>query len=397
VGTAYTPGLTVSPDTMIRRARRLPLKGEVVVAAGEAVAPETVVARTLIPGVMRTVRAAEILGLEPQELPPALRIQTGDTVKPGQLIGEVRSFFGLFRAECKAPTGGTVELISPATGHIGIREAPTAVEVKAYVQGTVAEVQPEEGVVVETRGALVQGIFGVGGERQGVLQMAVSTPDEPLDAGAIRPEHAGQILVGGSHVTGAALRRAAEVGVLGVIVGAIVDQDLIEFLGYDIGVAITGDEAISLTLVLTEGFGSIRIAERTFRLLQSLEGRQASINGATQIRAGVIRPEVIVPDAGVQAFRRSGVQDGSAETSGSPNSPTPERLNARTPDEQTLDIGTPIRIIREPYFGRLARVAALPPEPQPVPSGAVVRVLEAELEDGERVIVPRANVEIIAG
>src|SRR5437867_1480773 len=108
VGTAYTPGLTVSPDTVIRRARRLPLKGEVVVGAGEAVAPETVVARTLIPGVMRTVRAAEILGLEPQELAPALRVHPGDAVKPGQVIGETRSFFGLFRAECKAPTGGTV-------------------------------------------------------------------------------------------------------------------------------------------------------------------------------------------------------------------------------------------------------------------------------------------------
>ena len=63
----------------------------------------------------------------------------------------------------------------------------------------------------------------------------------------------------------------------------------------------------------------------------------------------------------------------------------------------SLEPGTPIRIIREPYFGKLARVTALPPQPQVVPSGAVVRVLEAELEGGERVIVPRANVEIMAG
>jgi hypothetical protein len=382
LGTAYTPGLTVSADTAIHRARRLPLKGEVVVSAGEAVTPETVVARALIPGVMRTVRAAEILGLEPQELTPALRVQQGETVQSGQLLGETRSFFGLFRAECKAPTAGTVELISPTTGHIGIRTAPLSVEVSAYVRGTVAEVQPGEGVIVATRGALVQGIFGVGGERQGALRMAVADAGEPLEEQAIRLEHQGQILVGGSHVTGAALRRAAEVGVVGVIVGAIVDRDLIEFLGYDIGVAITGDEAIGLTLVLTEGFGSIRMADRTFRLLQSLEGRLASINGATQIRAGVIRPEVIVPAevAGDRRQATEGEESGQAEA-----------------DVSTLDVGTPIRIIREPYFGRLARVSALPAEPQTVPSGAVVRVLEADLEGGERVIVPRANVEIIAG
>jgi hypothetical protein len=405
MATAYTPGLTVSPDTLIRRTRRLPLKGEVVARVGEAVAPETVVARALLPGILRTVKAAEILGLEPHELAPALRVQPGDAVTAGQVIGETRSFFGLFRSECRASASGTVELISPTTGHVGIREAPTPVEVSAYIRGIVAEVRLGEGVDVETRGALVQGIFGVGGERRGTLRMAVSDPGAPLEPESIQPEHRGQILVGGCHVTGAALRRAAEAGVVGIIAGAIVDQELIEFLGYDIGVAITGDEAIDLTLILTEGFGSIRMADRTFRVLCSLEGREASINGATQIRAGVIRPEVVVPASGVQAFRRSGVQGpattGSPSSSPDPNARTPERLNAQghrfaaVPPER-LDIGSSIRIIREPYFGRLGRVAALPAEPRVVPSGAVVRVLEAELEAGERVIVPRANVEIIA-
>lgn len=390
MATAYTPGLTVSADTLIRRTRRLPLKGEVVVRAGEAVAPETVVARALLPGVMRTVKVAEILGLEPHELPAALRVRQGDTVTAGQVIGETRSFFGLFRAECRASATGAVELISPTTGHLGIREAPTPVEVTAYVRGTVAAVQPGEGVVIETHGALVQGIFGVGGERRGRLRVVVSGPGEPLNEARIRPEHRGQVLVGGASVTGGALRRAVEVGAAGIISGAIVDKELIEFLGYDIGVAITGDEAIDLTLILTEGFGSIRMAERTFNLLRSLEGQEASINGATQIRAGVIRPEVVVPH-GASGVEASGV--GEAFSAVNTSAPGASMPNTSTP---TLDIGTPIRIVREPYFGQLGRVAALPAEPQVVASGAVVRVLEAELEDGERVIVPRANVEIIA-
>jgi hypothetical protein len=390
MATAYTPGLTVSHETLIRRTRRLPLKGEVVARVGEAVAPETVVARALLPGILRTVKAAEILGLEPSELPPALRVQPGDAVTAGQVIGENRSFFGLFRSECRASASGTVELISPTTGHIGIREAPTPVEVAAYVRGTVAEVRPEEGVVVEARGALVQGIFGVGGERRGTLRMAVSDPGAPLEAGDILPEHQGQILVGGCHVTGAALRRAAEIGTAGIIAAAIVDQELIQFLGYDIGVAVTGDEAIDLTLILTEGFGSIRMADRTFDLLRSLEGREASINGATQIRAGVIRPEVVVPvpvDSGKWAVGSSGTTAAAEDPVKDCPLPTAH---------SSLEVGSPIRMIREPYFGRLGRVAALPAEPQVVPSGAVVRVLEAELEGGERVVVPRANVELIA-
>src|SRR4051794_8081795 len=111
MGSAYTPGLTVSDDMLIRRTRRLPLKGEVVARPGDSVEPETVVARTLIPGVMRTVRVGEILGVEPNEVPAALTVREGDAITLGQLLGEKRSFFGLFRAECRAPTRGTIELV----------------------------------------------------------------------------------------------------------------------------------------------------------------------------------------------------------------------------------------------------------------------------------------------
>ena len=43
MGTAYTPGLTVSPRMVVRRARRLPLRGAVLVDVGAHVEPGTVV------------------------------------------------------------------------------------------------------------------------------------------------------------------------------------------------------------------------------------------------------------------------------------------------------------------------------------------------------------------
>src|SRR5262249_39322980 len=150
---------------------------------------------------------------------------------------------------------GVVELITSSSGHIGIREKSSPIEIPAYIRGRVAEVMEGEGVVVETRGAFIQGIFGVGGERQGTLRMAVNDPGHPVTPAEIHPEHRGQVLSGGSNISGAALRKAAELGVAGIVVGAIIDRDLIDFLGYDIGVAITGHEAIGITLIVTEGFG----------------------------------------------------------------------------------------------------------------------------------------------
>jgi hypothetical protein len=371
MGTAYTPGLKISPGTTIRKTRRLPMKGQVVVAVGDRVKAEDVVARTDIPGVIQTVKVAEMIGLEPPEAIAALKVGQGDKVERGQIVAESRSFFGLFKSECKSPIAGTVELISHATGHIGVRLAPAPVEVAAYIDGTVVEVMPDEGVVVEAFGAFVQGIFGVGGERMGRLVLPTRSIDAALTEDAINESHAGAVLVGGSGVTLGALNKAGQVGARGVVVGAIVDTDLIAYLGHDIGVAITGHEDIPISVVLTEGFGSIQMAQRTFDLLASLEGREVSINGATQIRAGVIRPEIVAP-----------IDPTAAHT---------EVLSKG----QVLDIGSNIRVIREPYFGKLGTVTKLPHEPVEVESGAVVRVLEAQLDDGEAVLVPRANVEII--
>ncbi len=62
-----------------------------------------------------------------------------------------------------------------------------------------------------------------------------------------------------------------------------------------------------------------------------------------------------------------------------------------------LEIGAPVRVIRDPYFGLHRPVTALPPEPQTLQSGSKARVLEVTFESGEGVIIPRANVELIEG
>lgn len=372
MGSAYTPGLKVSPHTRIRRTRRLPLKGDVLVETGQTVSPETIVARASLPGLMQSVKVAAQLGIDADELMPTLLVKEGDSVEKGQLLAATKAFFGMFKTEVKSPLSGKVETISTVSGNVGIRQPPLPIDLTAYLSGTVAETLPGEGVVVQTEGALIQGIFGIGGERVGEILVVSESPESDLTESDVRPEHAGKIIVGGANISGAALRRASELGVIGIVVGGIIDRDLIDFLGYDIGVAITGHENISLTLVITEGFGTIAMAHRTFELLKTLNGKSASINGATQIRAGVIRPEVIVPlGGGVFAADHADSEEG------------------------TLAVGTSIRIIREPYFGKLATVAALPPHLTIIGSGASVRVLDATLADGSKVTVPRANVEII--
>lgn len=372
MGSAYTPGLTVSGDIVVRRTRRLPIKGEVTVNVGDKVAPKQVVAIAKLPGLLQTIKLAEKLGVEPKDVKGLLKVESGQPLTKGDLVAESKGFFGLGRQRILSDFSGQIESISEVSGHMLIREAPIPVDIDAFISGTIVEVMQDEGAIVETRGAMVQGIFGVGGERLGTIRVAVKSPSEELTEGHILDSDAGKILVGGSCIAASAIKRAEEVGALGLLAGGIRDSDLIEYLGYDIGVAITGQEQIPLTMMITEGFGTLNMAERTFELLKTLEGKEASINGATQIRAGVIRPELIVP------LELSGSTDSTAKGG------------------QELKVGTPIRIIREPYFGSLGSVTGLPAQLVVLESGTEVRVLQAKLDDGREVTVPRANVEIIA-
>lgn len=372
MGSAYTPGLTVSGDVIVRRVRRLPIKGEVLVKLGDQVTSSSAVARALLPGLLQTMKIADLLGVEAKEARGFLTIKEGDVLEKGQLLCETKGFFGIGKRKITSDFAGTIESISDITGNMLIREAPIPVDITAYVDGKVADIIPDEGAIIETRGALIQGIFGIGGERQGVIRCVAAGPDQILEPEHIHESDRGKILIGGAGITYGALKKADEHGIVGLIVGGIKDSDLTQFLGYDIGVAITGQEPINTTLVVTEGFGYLNMAARTFKLLQSMEGRTASINGATQIRAGVIRPELISPDETLA---------GSANAAGG---------------ALELKIGTPIRVIREPYFGRLGTVTGLPAQLMVVESGTEVRVLQAKLDNGDEALVPRANVEIIA-
>lgn len=368
MGDAYTPGLTVTRSTIVRKSRRLPLPGDVLRKIGDRVAAHDVVARTELPGRVHLLNLATALGAMPDELADKLIVKPGGAVRKGQPIAESKSFFGLFTSRAMSPIDGVLESVSEVTGQAVLREPPVPVEIEAYVDGKVVEIIAGEGVVVETEAAMVQGIFGLAGEVVAPLVVVAKRPDQPLTAADLSPAHTGKAVIGGGRVTLEAMRRAMELKVAAVISGGFAYQDVKELLGYDVGVAITGGEALATTLVVTEGFGDIAMATATFELLRGLEGRVASVCGATQIRAGVIRPEVVIPDAG----KHDAAAGGAAG----------------------LDVGAPVRCIRAPYFGRIGVVSALPVELETMPSETQVRVLEVDLGD-EKIRVPRANVEVI--
>jgi hypothetical protein len=376
MGDAYTPGLEVREGVLVRKRRVLPIPGETLVKKGDKVDPETIIARANLLGTFTTVDVRSDLGILQGEIEKAIKewfkVKVGDVVKEGDILASRKYFFGRRVKESIAPASGTIDYIGNVTGKLHIRAPPVPVEVKAYIPGEVVEVLPKEGVVIETFGAYVQGIFGVGGETHGELEIVVSSPDEILTEDKITSSHTGKILVGGSLITGEALKKAAKNHVNGVIVGSIEDDSLVDYLGYEIGVAVTGEEEVNTTLIMTEGFGKMSMLTWTFNLLKKFGGKQASISGATHIRAGVIRPEIIIPLK-------------SSDTT---------LLDSEETSNQ-LKPGTIVRIIRGQEFGAFAKVLKLEPTSKQIETESRTTVIIVILENGKKLTLPRANVELI--
>ena len=369
---SYTPGLKVLKNTKILKERRLPLKGDVSASVGNKVNPDDIIAKTDLPGNVQMVNVANQLNVDASDVKEVMVSKIGSKVSKDELIAETKGLFGFFKSSVNSPVSGTIESISDLTGQVVIREAPLPVNVDAYIEGVIDDVIEKEGVVIRSQGAFIQGIFGIGGESRGEIKVLTQDRGSEISVEMISAEHKGLILVGGNFISLEAYKKALDCKVAGIVVGGFNYFDLDEILGYTLGVAITGSEDLITSLIVTEGYGKIQMGQQTFDLLKNNVGKLASINGATQIRAGVIRPEIIIP------------------------------INTSNDDESTIDSnktggmteGSTVRVIRSPNFGRIGMVKELPAELRQMESETMVRIAIVDI-DGKNFEIPRSNLEVV--
>jgi hypothetical protein len=318
------------------------------------------------------VNIANLLNIDAQDIAEVMLVDIGSEIKEGELLAETKGIFGFFKSSAASPVNGVLESISDVTGQVVLREVPIPVEIDAYMNGEVASVLEEEGVVVTSNAVFIQGIFGMGGENRGELRVLVDSREDELTPEMIQGDVKGTVIVGGSFISLEAYKKAISVGAAAVVVGGFNYHDLKDVLGYTLGVAITGSENLGTSLILTEGYGQIPMGNRCFELLQQHNGKFTSVNGSTQIRAGVIRPEIVIPLTADDSMESRSDKD---TTSG-------------------ISSGSLVRVIRAPYFGDIGTVVSLPSELQQMESETMVRVAEVEI-GGETQVIPRANLEMV--
>ncbi|HEY74428.1 MAG: hypothetical protein DRJ03_21995 [Chloroflexi bacterium] len=341
----------VTPLTTIRRQRILPAPGEVLVRADQRVEPTHTVAQAELPGDFRILPLARLLGVSLSQVKRCLRVSIKDTVQKGQIVAK------RIGHSIESPITGVVT--ATGSGRMLIEAQPALFELHAYIPGIVSNVLKDYGVIIETVGALVQGIWGAGSESFGVLKRLVESPDEPLQDRAIDPSCHGAILIGGSSLDDATLKAAQELQVRGIVTGGLPPK------------LIPQAEQLPFPIVVTEGIGSVPMSTPIFRLLTTNDGREASISGKLQPRWDVVRPEVIIPLP----------DDTSVPAQVQPGSP--------------LTVGARVRAVRAPYMGRAGTIKALPTNARLIDTGARVHGAEVDIGQDEPVFIPLANLEIL--
>jgi len=227
----------------------------------------TVVAREL-PEMAReyvTVKVGEDLGKPGWQVKQYLRVSKGQTVERGQWLAAEISSHGIKYSA--SPVRGKVNRIDHGYGMVVIEPLLEELEVKAWLPGTVEETTGR-GCKVKGQGISIQGVWGVGGEAAGPL-----TPGEP---------EKGKIVVR-QFTDARTLSELESTKVAGLVTGGVNLEDMI-------------GAAPSFTIVVLTGFGEPEIRPEFRAALAAHEDHLALLNGTTQLRVGVKRPVVILPD-----------------------------------------------------------------------------------------------------
>ena len=350
----YPSESLVSPLTNVRRERKLPAPGEIVVRKGEEVEPTQVVGRAQMPSQFRILPVARLLGVSVKRAERSLLVKPGVVVRRGQTVARLGR---LLSRTVESPMEGQVT--ASGGGRLLIEAQPPVFELRAYVRGTVSNIFYGDGVIIETTGALIQGLWGAGGEGSGVLKSIVKGPDELLLVEQIDATCHGTILIAGCGLEEGVLERAQQLQVRGIVTGGLEPSHIPQV------------EKAPFPVVVVEGMGKVPMSTPVFRLLTTNEGRDASISGKTRPRWNPLRPEIIVP---------------------LPTEDVP--LPAVQPGAH-LSVGSRVRVVRAPHVGAVGTVVALPYQPKTIETGAKVAVAEVDLGQERRAIVPLANLEIL--
>ena len=269
----------VLPLTLIRRSRLLPAPGRVLVRQGQKVNASDIVAecRKLGQHILIDIRRGLAIP-RPDEAEKMIERHEGESLKAGDVIAQTK---GLLARVVRSPVDGV--LVAIHNGRVLLEVPGEVFRLPAGFAGTVNEVLPERGVVMETNGALIQCMWGNDRFDQGLLLLEAHSPEQELKANRLDVSMRGAVVMGGPCSDPEALRMAEAMPLRGLILSSLA-PDLIPQAS-----------KLKIPVVVVEGFGTIPYSSPVFKILSTSEKRDTCLKANTRNPYNGDRPEIILP------------------------------------------------------------------------------------------------------
>jgi hypothetical protein len=348
------PVIHILPVTIIRRERVLPVSGRVVVRRGQKVNPSDPIAEVNLAPEHILLDLARGLGVPASEMHQYIQREAGERVSEGDIIaGPV----GVARRVVRSTHSGRVMLIRGGKVLLEIDGPPFVL--RAGLPGVVASLIPERGAIIEGTGALIQGVWGNGRIDYGLLNVLAKTPEELLSPDHLDVSMRGSVILAGFCGEADALHAASELPLRGLILSSMASSLL------------PLATKMEFPIVIVEGFGLLPMNSAAFKLLSTSDRREVTLNAERYDRSANSRPEIVI------------------------SLPTAERVSVPH-DSLVFSPDQRVRIVRAPYKSQIGTVVSLRPGMKVPPSNVRAPAAEVSLESGETVILPLANLEVLA-
>jgi len=347
------PVLHILPLTTIVRERLLPVAGKVNAHMNQRVNPTDVIAEASFAREHVLLDVARTFGVSANAADRMIKVKEGDRLTQGALVAEGT---GLFPRSIKAPRAGRVMIAG--SGQVLMEAGDTRIELRAGLPGVVTQVISERGVVIRTAGALVQGVWGNGRIDNGLMVSLLEKPDDILTADRLDVSLRGSVILGGIVRDIETLKVAAELPVRGLIISSLPSS------------LITTAYQMRYPILMMEGFDAMPMNSAAFKLLTTNNKREATVNAEHFDRYSGHRPEVIIP---------------------LPISNEPPEPN----NYETFAVGQQVRMRRPPNAGMIGTISNLRAGLSLLPSGLRASAADVRLENGENVLVPLVNLEVV--
>ncbi len=236
----------------------------------------------------KKINVAKKLNVLPKQIKAYMKKGVGDFVYAGDsLASRILDKRTTLPGIVSSPTTGKIKEVNLETGIVTVQYDKDPYQLRAGIKGKVERVEEGIAAIISYNGLTLKGIIGFGTEASGKLKL-IEKPSELDNC------HEDEILVFTQKIDIEILTKATKKKIKGIITPSINSVDLVQFIGKEIGVALTGNEDIPFPLILTEGFGNFKMNSDYFKTLSENNGKHIYINGHTQIRAGVTRPKMII-------------------------------------------------------------------------------------------------------